>query len=57
MVLVISPGKAQVLVKKWGPITEQFVGFWHHICFTLRFARFYTSASEDPVVRFAHCIR
>ena len=50
IVLVLNPGKAQTQVKKWGPVTAKMVGFWHHYCFTLRFARFYSSSSLDPRV-------
>ena len=50
-VMVMSPGKAQVQVKKWGPIMASTVGgLWRHFCFTLRFARFFSATSSEPKV-------
>jgi len=52
-ILALSPGKAQVQVKRWGPLPPNSVGFWHHFCFTVRFGRFYSSSSMDPRVSIA----
>jgi len=52
-VLALSPGKAQVQVKKWGPLPPNSIAFWHHFCFTVRFARFYSASSTDPRVSIA----
>ncbi len=44
-VLILNPGDGEVTVKRWGPI-DRAIGFWRHYCFTLRFARFYSSTDE-----------
>ncbi len=45
-VLTLNPGDGEVAVKRWGPI-DRAIGFWRHYCFTLRFARFYSSTDEN----------
>ena len=40
--------QAQKVVKKWGPIQQQIIGQWHHVCFTLRFGRVYSPSDYDP---------
>jgi len=48
--LILNPGNAQVLVKEWGPLQHNFLGFWHHVTVTIRFARIFTTTSSSPAV-------
>ena len=54
--LVLNPGPSEVEVKTW-ELEDSFLGTWHHIAFTLRMARQYTSTSDKPelVVTQAFC--
>ena len=54
--LVLNPGPSEVEVKTW-ELDDSFVGTWHHVAFTLRMARQYTSTSDKPelVVTQAFC--
>ncbi len=46
--LLLKPGRTEKEVKRWGPFSSTLFGLWHHVCFTVRFARKYTSTSSDP---------
>ena len=48
--LVLSPGDNEKPVKTWGPLDPSFVGGWHHLAMTLRFARQYSKTSSDPAI-------
>jgi hypothetical protein len=38
-------------VKKWGPISNnRILGIWHHISFTVRFARVTSTQGSEPMV-------
>ncbi len=38
-------------VKKWGPISNnRILGVWHHISFTVRFARVTSTQGSEPMV-------
>jgi hypothetical protein len=54
--LVLNPGPGEVEVKTW-ELDYSFLGTWHHVAFTLRMARQYTSTSDKPelVVSQAFC--
>ena len=54
--LVLNPGPSEVEVKTW-ELEDSFLGTWHHVAFTLRMARQYTSTSDKPelVVTQAFC--
>jgi hypothetical protein len=54
--LVLNPGPGEVEVKTW-ELDDSFIGTWHHVAFTLRMARQYTSTSDKPelVVTQAFC--
>ena len=54
--LVLNPGPSEVFIKTW-ELDDSFVGTWHHVAFTLRMARQYTSTSDKPelVVTQAFC--
>lgn len=46
--LVLLPGKTEKEVKRWGPLSTNIFGLWHHLTFTVRFARKYSSTTADP---------
>jgi hypothetical protein len=48
--LVLSPGSGETEVKAWGPLDASFLGTWHHVAVTMRFARQYSRTSSDPAI-------
>jgi hypothetical protein len=42
--------QSNVEIKRWGPLPPFFLGFWHHVAFTVRFARVFSKTASGPAV-------
>ena len=52
-ILLLNPGPAQVVVRRWGPLQVRCKGVWRHVAFTLRTARMKNPINVSPQLSIA----